>query len=349
MCSYSQKFKYVSISTVSCMNDPHLIRDGILAIDKPEGISSAGVVARVKKVIGIRKIGHTGTLDPFATGLMLCGIGKGTKLSRFFLGGAKKYVAELTLGVETDTQDKTGAVVDQAPAHKIDAVTSDQIDTTLNLFQGVQMQRPPAYSALKHQGKPLYQLAREGRPVEKPPRQIEIHAIESIAFSPPRLTFSVHCSSGTYIRTLAHDMGRRLGCGAMLSSLRRTETCGVGIDEALPLDHLEKMSREEVLARMIPMAEAISFMPEIHADESLMAAVRFGRPFCPPSSCRKSGKQLEKEPTMVRHETEGLSQLDKTLSLSRFFRVLDPKGDLAAVVSLDETGSRYDYCCVLVN
>ncbi len=259
------------------------MKDGILALDKPEGISSAALVARVKKVLGVRKVGHTGTLDPFATGLMLCGINKGTRISRFLLGSSKSYIAGITLGTETDTLDATGTVINQSPPDIIEAISPEKILKILDAFRGVQMQHPPVYSALKHKGKPLYKLAREGRPIQKPPRKIEIHSLELKIIDKPCVTLHVHCSSGTYIRSLAHDMGQKLGCGAMLSSLRRTETCGVNIASAIPLARLETMGREEALRHVIPMAETLSFMPAIHADAEMLMQVKFGRPFRAPS------------------------------------------------------------------
>ncbi len=344
------------------------IQDGILAIDKPAGISSAAVVARVKRTLGVRKVGHTGTLDPFATGLMLCGIGKGTKLSRFLLGSSKRYVAGVTLGVETDTLDVTGAIVAKAPSERVDSITLSDIDDLLHEFRGEQMQHPPVYSALKHQGKPLYQLAREGRPVQKPPRPIEIHGLELFSFSNPHLTISVHCSAGTYIRSLAHDMGKRLGCGALLSSLRRTETCGFSVDAAIPLDHLENMERADTVDTLVPMAEALSFMPAIYADETLMTAVKFGRPFHPAASCGDgmqpagSGKKENfsiVETIQEKHHKSGSDEhrnehVDPHLSLNRkpdpiYYRVIDDVGNLAAVVALNQMTGQYDYCCVLVN
>ena len=349
-------------------NSADNLQDGILAIDKPAGISSAAVVARVKRKLGVRKVGHTGTLDPFATGLMLCGIGKGTKLSRFLLGSSKKYVAGVTLGVETDTLDVTGTVVAENPANSVEPITLSDIDDLLHKFRGQQMQHPPIYSALKHQGKPLYQLAREGRPVQKPPRRIEIHALELLSFSNPHLTLLVHCSAGTYIRSLAYDMGKHLGCGAMLSSLRRTETCGFSVDGAIPLDHLENMARAEAFDALIPMAEALSFMPAIYANDALMTAVKFGRPFHPTGPCghemqpfcsEKKENCSIPESIQERDYKDGAGEnrkgsMDPHFSPTRasdpiYYRVLDDAGHLIAVVALNQMVGRYDYCCVLVN
>ena len=198
------------------------VRHGFIAIDKPEGISSAKVVHKIKKKWNIKKIGHTGTLDPFATGLLLCGINKGTKISRFFLGGTKKYTAVIYLGIETDTLDLTGKIVKKTSKIQIENIPHNKIIDTLNNFIGHQLQKPPIYSALKHKGQPLYRLARQGKAITKPSRNIEIFSIDLIKINMPFIKIHVHCSSGTYIRSLAKDIGEKLGCGGHLFSLRRT-------------------------------------------------------------------------------------------------------------------------------
>ncbi len=359
------------------------MKNGIIAVDKPAGISSAAVVARVKKLLGVRKVGHTGTLDPFATGLMLCGINKGTKLSRFLLASSKSYIADVELGRETDTLDVTGNIVKQFSYRDIDDISHEKIISVIDLFKGVQMQHPPVYSALKHNGKPLYQLAREGHPVQKPPRKIEIHSINIESINKPCITISVQCSSGTYIRSLAHDMGRELGCGALLSSLRRTETCGFSIDNAVSLAQLEAMSREDALNYVIPMADVLSFMPVIHADTELMTQIKFGRPFIPnnghvkspdttnhenPGSCKNRDFHIKTDnSSQAAGDHQSLSTQvflsATTLRISsdndckdvmipggnRYFRVIDFHGKLAAIVEYDEKFDVYNYCCVFAN
>jgi len=353
-----------------------MTKDGIIAIDKPEGVSSAAVVARVKKKLGVKKVGHTGTLDPFATGLMLCGVNKGTRLSQFFLGGPKSYIAEVALGVETDTQDFTGHIIKKCNPEVLSAFSYETILRTTEQFRGIQMQHPPVYSALKHNGKRLYQLARQGQPLQKPPRRIEIYSIEvrdikkisesegldSIAISNSEfsnrvsVTLAIHCSSGTYIRAIAHDIGELLGCGACLSSLRRTETHGFSIDHAIALNELEEMVQEDAFDRIIPMSLTLPFMPVVYADNNLMDKIRFGRPLLssdllhisdslPPSDsdiCQDSGQITDHSETA---ELFKLSDLSKTL----YMRVIASSGELAAIIQYDRDLDKYDYCCVFAN
>lgn len=357
-----------------------MTQNGIIAIDKPEGISSAAVVAKIKKKLGLKKVGHTGTLDPFATGLMLCGINKGTKLSRFFLGSSKNYVAEVALGIGTDTQDYTGHIVKHSSPELIKAITNQTIIESIERFKGVQMQNPPIYSALKHNGKPLYQLAREGHPVQKPPRKIQIHSIEvqniqKISESeyfknislPDRkflsvdnflsmakfleclsVTISIHCSSGTYIRSLAHDIGEQLGCGGCLTSLRRTRTSGFSIDDAITMSQLEGMSQEGAFTRIIPMAQAVSFLPAIQADDALIDIIRFGRTFrLSDTSISLSlieSAQSEYLPSLS-NEYLQLSNSNEAL----YMRVIGTNRELAAIVEYDRDLDKYDYCCVFMN
>ncbi len=196
---------------------------GIFVIDKPENISSAAVVARLKKILGVRKAGHAGTLDPFATGVLVCCVNQATKLARFFLHSNKKYTAVLKLGVETDTQDLTGTVISRCEDINFD---EKKIKSVFEKFKGAIEQVPPVYSALKHEGVPLYKLARQGKPVQKPPRPVFISCLNIIEINLPEISFEVSCSGGTYIRTLCADIGAELGCGGHLKELRRTESSG---------------------------------------------------------------------------------------------------------------------------
>lgn len=299
------------------------MNSGILAVDKPGGISSARLVSRVKRCLNVKKAGHTGTLDPFATGLMLCGINSGTRISRFLLGGPKRYTATLCLGVETDTLDCTGVKEQPANPTTVAAITPDQIIRVVNTFVGVQMQQPPVYSALKHEGQPLYRLARQGRPVQKPLRQIEIFSASVEAIDLPHVTIKVHSSTGTYIRSLARDIGSALGCGAHLVELRRTESCGFSVDNAVPLSDLEAMDKDEALSRIVPMHEVLSFMPSFAADMQMVKRVGFGQ-------------DIGLEKLMAPPEDPR----------SLFVQILDPHGALAAVVEYDPTLDKYNYCCV---
>lgn len=192
---------------------------GILLLDKPAGMSSNQAVQRVRWLFQARKAGHTGTLDPFATGLLPICLGEASKTAAFMLDADKTYEARARLGVATDTGDIEGTAVREAPVPDLDAAA---IDAALAGFLGSQAQVPPMYSALKHRGQPLYKLAREGKQVEREPRRVTIHALERLAWNPPDLAFRVRCSKGTYVRTLAEDIAAALGSCAHLRELRRT-------------------------------------------------------------------------------------------------------------------------------
>lgn len=212
--------------------------DGVLLLDKPEGLSSNHALQRAKRALDARKAGHTGTLDPFATGLLVCCIGKATKLAGRLLDSDKAYIATITLGQETDSGDLTGEIVASA-SPDFDGVSASQFDNVLELFKGEIQQIPPMHSALKLKGKPLYKYAREGIEVERPPRTVTIHELKVLSFTPKLVSVFVRCSKGTYIRTLAQDIGRKLGCGAHLSALRRSEVGPFSIEQAIALSDLQ--------------------------------------------------------------------------------------------------------------
>lgn len=301
---------------------------GILIVDKPSDISSAGVVARIKRICGLRKVGHGGTLDPFATGLLICGINQGTRLSRFFLHEEKSYEAELMLGITTDTQDATGTVTDRfEEVEKIAALPLQAIESVLASFTGPQQQLPPVYSALKHEGVPLYKLARKGTPVQKPPRDINIYAINLISAAPPSIRFSVSCSAGTYIRTLSNDIGAKLGFGGHLTALRRTSTCGFGIERATPLEEIEALASEgRIEERLIGLSDAVAHLPAHVAGAALAARIA-------------NGGLLSRADGIIPPEGED----------DGFLRVIDPENRLLAVISFKKASDSYDYCCVFNN
>jgi len=195
---------------------------GILLLDKPLGLSSNEALQRVKRYYRAAKAGHTGSLDPLATGLLPCCLGDSTKFSAFLLDADKRYCVRVRLGETTATGDAEGEVLERAP---VAGVTEELLQTVLRRFLGPIDQRPPMYSAVKHQGRRLYDLARQGLEVERQPRRVEIHALDLRSMALPEIELEVHCSKGTYVRALAEDIGRALGCGAHVSALRRT---GVG-------------------------------------------------------------------------------------------------------------------------
>lgn len=207
---------------------------GLLLIDKPEGITSFGAVARIKSLAGIKRVGHTGTLDPMATGVLPVLIGRPTVLCDCLLKADKEYIAQIQLGVTTDTLDRTGTVLKTSPV----AVSKEQLEAVLQGFLGKSMQLPPMYSALKKDGVRLYELARNGQAVERRPREIEIKKLELLHFENDLFSVRVACSKGTYIRSLAADIGERLSTGAVLTGLRRTKTAGFSIEECIPLEQI---------------------------------------------------------------------------------------------------------------
>ena len=296
------------------------MKSGVLPICKPEGVSSAKVVSIVKKVSCSTKVGHMGTLDPFATGLLLCGINKGTRISRFFLNGSKRYKAKICLGIETDTFDCTGNILQKSDIP--DNISEEKIIEIVNSFKGEQKQIPPAFSALKHKGKPLYKYAREGQDIIKPARDIEIFEILIEKIEIPFVHISILCSKGTYIRTIASDIGKKLGCGAHLASLLRTETCGLFLDDAVELADLETMSDSAILDKIIPLAQALFFMPSHTVGIKSENKIRFGQ---------KIGVE------------DGLPEE------SGFLRVLTKEGNLAAIVEYDKINHAFNYCCVFLN
>lgn len=217
---------------------------GLLLVDKSEGITSFGAVARVRKLAKEKRVGHTGTLDPMATGVLPIFIGRATSLSSFLLEADKEYIATFRFGITTDTDDITGEIIKENEVN----VTSRQIADTLKKFTGEIEQLPPIYSALKKDGVPAYKLARSGQEVKIEPRRVRINFISVLKdFDGKEITVSVSCSKGTYIRSLCRDIGEALGCGATLSSLRRTATSGFRIEDCVPLDKLTEENFEDYI------------------------------------------------------------------------------------------------------
>jgi tRNA pseudouridine55 synthase len=228
------------------------IEAGVFLVDKPVDISSFGVVSRLRRILTMKKVGHAGTLDPFATGLLIICAGRpATKLISHFMDGTKEYLATLRLGIETETQDTEGEITERKPVGEISNL---EVEVCLQKFRGKQMQVPPAYSALKHKGKPLYYYARKGISVVKDARQVDIITLERtdgclpLSGDEAYLSIRVVCSKGTYIRTLAADIGRSLGCGAHLVQLRRTRSGFFDVEDSLSWDDLND---DEALNRCI--------------------------------------------------------------------------------------------------
>mgnify|MGYP001590591650 CR=1 FL=1 len=224
--------------------------NGVLVVDKPASLTSHDVVSRVKRKLGAKKVGHLGTLDPMATGVLVLVIDGATKCARLLDGGKKEYEARLVLGSETDTYDSDGKVTSSADASSI---TEGAVIDALSRFMGKVRQVPPMYSSVKKNGVPLYKLARKGITIERAPKDIEIYSIIATSMRLPEVSFSVVCSKGTYVRTLCHDLGRALGCGAHMTWLRRTASGPFNIEGAANMDD----DKEALIKRIIPLEEAL--------------------------------------------------------------------------------------------
>lgn len=228
--------------------------EGILLIDKPSDHTSHDVVARVRRKLGMKRIGHAGTLDPMATGLLIILVGKATSASQFLISLDKEYEGTIKLGVVTNSQDAEGEILETRP---VPPLTEDEVKAAIQTFLGDQYQTPPMFSAIKIDGVPLYKSARKGEEVEREPRFIRVMSWDLLRCAPPELDFRLRCSKGTYVRTLAHDLGAKLGCGAHLSALRRTATHAFRLEQALTIDQFEAMPRADIAAKLIPVREAV--------------------------------------------------------------------------------------------
>lgn len=247
--------------------------NGLLLIDKPEGPTSHDVVARLRRALREKRIGHGGTLDPMATGLLPILVGEGTKLAPFLLGLPKVYQATMRLGERTDTDDAEGRVVETRPV----TASPAEVEGVLQGMQGRQLQRPPAFCALKEAGQPLYKRARRGECVEPEPREVEVYEMEPLDMDGAEVSFRLSCSSGTYVRALARDAGERLGCGAHLVALRRLSVGPWRVEDALTLAELEA-EPERASGRLIGLREALRHLPELEVDQAQARRIRLGIP-----------------------------------------------------------------------
>ena len=281
---------------------------GVLVVDKPVGLTSHDVVQIIRKGTNIRRAGHTGTLDPRASGVLVILIGPAVRLSEYVSASDKRYQAVVRLGTRTDTYDADGRVISTSPVN----ITEQQFEDALKQFIGTIEQVPPPYSAVKIKGRKAYEMAREGEEVDLSPRTIQVYNLELLEWAPPEAVIDVYCSSGTYVRSLAHDLGEALGCGAHLVGLRRTKSGRFTLRDAVPLrklrEHFENGTWYQLL---IPAAEALSDWPAVELTSDQMEAVRHG------------------------HRVPGSS------SQGKLARGISEQGELVALLEFDDTASEW--------
>ena len=294
---------------------------GVLAVDKPEGLSSFAMVDRVRRLLGAAKAGHAGTLDPFATGLLVVLLGEATKLAPFLMAATKVYRATARLGVSTDTLDLSGKIVGQSPVPDFDRA---QIEAALGTLKGPRAQAPPAFSAAKHQGQPLYRLARRGITVAKAAKRVEVYDVELESWRRPDVTFMVTVSAGTYIRILGADLGDILGCGAHLTGLRRLKSGQHDVADAVSQKELDDLTGAGTLApKITSLNQGLSGMPAIVLDGQAAVRLRQGR--------------LPDEADLDRQTgTYGRTRAGDGSDASQW-RVFTPPDDLVAVIQADPT------------
>lgn len=259
--------------------------DGVLLLDKPKGLTSNAALQQARRLYAAEKAGHTGTLDPMATGLLPVLFGEATKFGGELLDSDKRYLADIRLGVRTNTGDAEGEVLAVAPVQ----VTAEALEQAVRRYTGRIRQVPPMYSALKHAGRPLYDYARAGETVEREAREVTIHRLDILRFEGERLQVDVHCSKGTYVRTLAEDLGEALGCGAHLAGLRRTAVGPFRVEDAIDLETLERLSPEQRDARLEPVDVLVQHLPEVVLDGAV--ARRFANGQAVPVGGRAEGRR----------------------------------------------------------
>ncbi|MEI7864417.1 MAG: tRNA pseudouridine(55) synthase TruB [Chthoniobacterales bacterium] len=230
--------------------------DGVLLVDKAPAMTSHDVVAITRRVLNTRKVGHCGTLDPLATGLLIITIGRGTKIQDLLMSEDKEYVGTIRLGQTTTSQDADGTVLEEKPVPEL---AREQIDAAFDKFQGDFYQTPPMVSAIKKDGVPLYKLARQGKTIEREPRLVHIYGHEILGVNLPEVEFRVVCSKGFYVRTYAHDIGEILGCGAHIKALRRTASGKFRVDGVLTVDELRTLPLDRIKARILSLPEVSRF------------------------------------------------------------------------------------------
>lgn len=308
--------------------------NGLLVVNKPSGITSHDVVEKVRKLTGLDKIGHTGTLDPLATGVLVLCLGKATRLAHFLQQDKKEYLVRVTLGLVTDSQDITGRPLTKTPCQ----INQPQVKKVLPEFKGKIKQVPPMASAIKVKGKPLYKLARQGKQVSSCPRKVEIYALELLEFNAepePNFLLRVSCSKGTYMRTLAHGIGEKLNCGGCLSALKRTRCGDFALDQAKSLPEIEDLCQKKALRQaLIPLSRVLPSWPALRIKERFQSKVAQG----------------------VLLTSEMIDSLPLPLKKGQYFKVINSHNHLLAiaeatqnVVGVQEDKPIAKWICVLIN
>ncbi len=278
--------------------------DLIIALNKPKDITSQDAVTKVKKILKVKKAGHTGTLDPIATGLLLVCVDRATRLASYFSSLDKEYRAVMKLGETTDTQDAYGKTVSRTEGFEID---KGVLEETIRSFQGRILQQPPMFSALKHEGKPLYKLARKGIEVDRKPREVLIRDIELLNIDLPFVTFRTVCSKGTYIRTLCNDIGKKLGVGAHLTALERTGIGQFRIGSSLTFEDLQALDMNAPTGKGVyTMDRALSWMPELKITGPVIKAVTHGNPIRASEIAQLSDEYRKAEGIRIKSPDGGL-------------------------------------------
>jgi tRNA pseudouridine55 synthase len=285
-----------------------MIESGILLIDKPEGPSSTTIVRQVKTILQPRRIGHLGTLDPFASGLLPLGINEGTKIAGIFLSGSKTYRGVMTLGVQTDTQDATGKVVRVQP---VTPFRDPELRALEQQFTGDLLQIPPMFSALKQRGVRLYELARQGREVPREPRNVRVEMLRLRKLNGEQIEFEVTCSRGTYVRTLAADIGETLGCGAHVQSLRRVACDHLTVERAITPEEVNRLHAKGELP-LIALEVALNHIPAVSWDSRNVSRLRLG-------------------------QQDPLAHLERPRHGEKLLRIQNSEGQLAALAEWNET------------
>ncbi|MCK4857688.1 MAG: tRNA pseudouridine(55) synthase TruB [candidate division Zixibacteria bacterium] len=290
--------------------------NGFLLIDKPSGITSFAVVRQVRDILKVKKVGHCGTLDPLATGLLIICLDRATKLAQLVIDQSKSYLAEVMLGWRSDTYDRDGKLTE---VKTTDSISEREVRAALDRFRGVIRQRPPIYSAIKHQGKPLYKYARDNIVVETEEREVTIEALELVDYAPPAITLEVSCSKGTYIRSLAHDLGELLGCGAYVNSLRRTHIGRFTCEEAITLETLAKlMALGQVDDALMTMDDVLT-LPSVFLTTERAARVKSGIDIRSADILRTDVSFPESQVVAIRSDTGQLLALGRSLYAAERF------------------------------